>query len=273
MYKVFFRIVYGVVVALGLILTYNYTDSSIKTKYINEVGHEALADGAYETFVPNQFYNDQLLYDQTHVLEDMTLKVMLYEVVQIYFDKGELIINEGLFFLVHQLDGTPLDTYYSVNFITAKNTKVEFLGIRIASLPLYTAIISDTGSSYISRDAFIKDDVYEVITKLEIGVEMKTEPIVSTALNITNERYQLKQILSNYYDTNDQLPEAPVGVLHLAPVHIIDTTKQVLINMAIYMFAATIVTVFVFTFKKSKLGKKKPTPGLSKDLERIEKDE
>jgi hypothetical protein len=273
MYKVFFRIVYGIVVALGLILTYNYTDSNIKTAYINEVGAEALEAGAYETFVPNQFYNDQFLYDQTYILEDMTLKVMVYEVVQVYFEKGELVINEGIFFLIHQLEGTPLDSFYSVKFKTAKNTTVEFLGIRIASLPLYTAIIPDTGSSFIGRDYFIKDDQYEVVTNLQVGLELVEEPIIDASLNITNERYQLKQILSNYYENNSQLPETEIGVLSLAPAHIIDTTKWALINMAIYMLVATIVTVFVFTFKKSKLGKKKPTPGLARDLERIEKDE
>lgn len=271
MSKAFMRIIYGILISLGLILTYNYTDSNLKQNYINKIGEEALATESYDTFVPNQFFNKNLLYDEIHEVAEMKLKVMLYEVVRVSFVKDEIKIDEGMFFLIHQLGGKPLDDYYAIKLTGAKNTKVEFLGIKITKLPVYTAIIADTASSFLNKDNFVKDDVYEVITSLEIYTEFVEEPILRIGLNITNERYQLKPIILDYYATNNKLPEAPIGNLRLAPIHIIDTVKWVMINMAIYMLVATVLTVFVFTFKKRTLGRKKPTIGVALDLEKIKK--
>lgn len=269
MFKVLFRITYGLFVALGVILTYNYTDSNIKKAYINEIGLEAISNNEYDVFMPFRYYNINPLYDETITIEEKDIKVLVYEVVYVNIINDEIVIDEGIFFLMHQLDGEPLNKYLSVSILNGEHRKNEYLGIRVEKLPLHIAILQETGSSFLSKAQFIRNGEFDEITGYEIRFEDQMDPEIVKSMSIKETDFTVKEQLITYYESNQLLPDEAFSNIGLAPRHFVDTTKWSLINIAIYMGFATIATIFVFKYEKRRMGRGKPTSGLMKDIERV----
>jgi hypothetical protein len=267
MIKYINRILYALIAALGLMFVYNLTVANVKTSYLKEQGQIELDAGNYEYFVSSRFYDETPIFEETITSFDSTYHVLVYEVAFVKLINEQYFVTDGLFFIMHQTDGTPIEGYFDVFFTTESDIEVQYLGFRVLDFPLYSALDQDTESNMVPRSLFVKDGTYQNITGIRLS--LGEEVILEIPLLITDAEYNVKFELETSITTNNEVPSEAFGNVSYAPVIIIDSKNQVMINLSIYIVAIILFTVGLFTYQKKRLGKKEPTEGVQKDVAKL----
>lgn len=265
------RILFAMIAAIGLLLTYNFTDSAVRKDGIRKAATVALENEDLDFFVPFKYYNNQRLFDQIIEAEDHTLHIMVYEVVLVSrsVTSDEFVFRDGIFFLMEKIEGPSWGEYYSINVIASNNQQQEYLGFQLLDFPIFSAMNPDTAVQFIDRSQFKTGDIIMPITNIEMYLEGMEDPYISIPVNFTNERFSVMEQVVNYYETNDELPEEPFGNVSISTRVEIDATRWVILALAIYLLIVGGLTAFIFTYKKKTLGRKKATIGVEKDIERL----
>jgi hypothetical protein len=267
MIKYINRILYALIAALGLMFVYNLTVANVKTSYLKEQGQIELDAGNYEYFVSSRFYDETPIFEETITSFDSTYHVLVYEVAFVKLINEQYFVTDGLFFIMHQTDGTPIEGYFDVFFTTESDIEVQYLGFRVLDFPLYSALDQDNESNMVPRSLFVKDGTYQNITGIRLS--LGEEVILEIPLLITDAEYNVKFELETSITTNNEVPSEAFGNVSYAPVIIIDSKNQVMINLSIYIVAIILFTVGLFTYQKKRLGKKEPTEGVQKDVAKL----
>lgn len=265
------RMIFAFLAALGLLLVYNFTDSNVRKTEIKKEAIIALENNNLDFFVPFKYFNSTRLVDEIIETEDHTLHIMVYEVVLVSTEvsSNQYVFRDGLFFLMKMIEGPNWGEYYSVRLTASNNRQREYLGFRLLDLPIFSAMNQDTAVQFMDRSQFKSGDSIMPITKVDIFLEGIDEPYVSIPVNFTNERFSVLNQVVNYYDTEGELPNEPFGNVSISERLVINTSKWIYINTGIYLVLIGALTVFIFTYKKKYLGKKKSTIGVQKDIERL----
>ena len=271
MIKYINRILYALVAAIGVLFVYNLTMANVKTKYLMEQGEIALDAGNYEYFISTRFYDETPIYDELHVSGDKTYLIKIYEVAYVKLINEQYIVTDGLFFIMHQQTGELIDGYFNVTFNTESDLKVEYLGFRVLSLPLYSALDQDTASNMVPRYLFIEDLAFQNITGVTLS--LGEEVLLDLTFLIEESEFNIKSELENYILTNNDVPDSAFSNVSYAPIIIIDAKSEVTRNIIIYVVAISLFTFGLFTYRKKRLGKKEPTIGVQKDIEKLKDSE
>lgn len=265
------RMIFAFLAAIGLLLTYNFTDSAVRKDVIREAATEALANDDIDFFVPFKYFNADRLYDGIVETEDHTLHVMVYEVVLVStsLTSDEYVFRDGIFFLMEKIEGPKWGEYYSIKVVGSNNQQQEYLGFQLLDFPIYSAMNPDTAVQFIDRSQFRNGEMVLPITLIDMYLEGMDEPYVSIPVNFTNERFTVMDQVVEYYETNGELPEEPFNNVAISTRVEIDSTRWVILAFAIYAFIIGGLTWFVFVRKKKTMGRKKATIGVEKDIERL----
>lgn len=265
------RILFAMIAAIGLLLTYNFTDSAVRKDGIRKAATIALENEDLDFFVPFKYYNHVRLLDEVIEAEDHTLHIMVYEVVLVSrsVSSDEFVFRDGIFFLMEKIEGPSWGEYYSINVVASNNQQQEYLGFQLLDFPIYSAMNPDTAVQFIDRSQFKTGDNIMPITNIEMYLEGMEEPYISIPVNFTNERFNVMSQVIDYYETNEELPEEPFGNVSISTRVEIDATRWVILALAIYLLVIGALTAFIFTYKKKTLGRKKATIGVEKDIERL----
>ncbi|MBU1141339.1 MAG: hypothetical protein KKG64_02325, partial [Firmicutes bacterium] len=119
----------------------------------------------------------------------------------------------------------------------------------------------------IKKSLFELDSIFQSITKIEIYQE--NDLFTEIPLLIESSDFSVKADIEAYISANSIAPNESFGNVSMAPIIHIDTTPMVLRNIAIYSAIVIGLTVFIFSMKKRRLGKKEPTQGVKQDIERL----
>ncbi|MDG0889435.1 hypothetical protein [Paracholeplasma manati] len=265
------RMIFAFLAAIGLLLTYNFTDSAVRKDVIREAATEALANDDIDFFVPFKYFNADRLYDGIVETEDHTLHVMVYEVVLVSTSvtSDEYVFRDGIFFLMEKIEGPKWGEYYSIKVVGSNNQQQEYLGFQLLDFPIYSAMNPDTAVQFIDRSQFKNGEMILPITQIDMYLEGMDEPYISIPVNFTNERFTVMDQVVAYYETNGELPEEPFNNVSISTRVEIDSTRWVILAFAIYAFIIGGLTWFVFVRKKKTMGRKKATIGVEKDIERL----
>lgn len=265
------RMIFAFLAAIGLLLTYNFTDSAVRKDVIREAATEALANDDIDFFVPFKYFNADRLYDGIVETEDHTLHVMVYEVVLVStsLTSDEYVFRDGIFFLMEKIEGPKWGEYYSIKVVGSNNQQQEYLGFQLLDFPIYSAMNPDTAVQFIDRSQFRNGEMVLPITQIDMYLEGMDEPYISIPVNFTNERFTVMDQVVEYYETNGELPEEPFNNVSISTRVEIDSTRWVILAFAIYAFIIGGLTWFVFVRKKKTMGRKKATIGVEKDIERL----
>lgn len=265
------RILFAMIAAIGLLLTYNFTDSAVRKDGIRKAATIALENEDLDFFVPFKYYNNVRLLDEVIEAEDHTLHIMVYEVVLVSrsVSSDEFVFRDGIFFLMEKIEGPSWGEYYSINVVASNNQQQEYLGFQLLDFPIYSAMNPDTAVQFIDRSQFKTGDNIMPITNIEMFLEGMEEPYISIPVNFTNERFNVMSQVIDYYETNEELPEEPFGNVSISTRVEIDATRWVILALAIYLLVVGALTAFIFTYKKKTMGRKKATIGVEKDIERL----
>lgn len=265
------RMIFAFLAALGLLMVYNFTDSAVRKSEIRKEAVIALENETLDFFVPFKYYNNHKLVDEVIETENHTLHIMVYEVVLVSTSvtSNDYVFRDGLFFLMEMIEGPNWGEYYSVKLTASNNQQAEYLGFRLLDLPIYSAMNPDTAVQFMDRSQFKSGDSIMPITQVDLFLEGMNEPYVSIPVNFTNERFSVMNQVIEYYEAEGDLPTEPFNNVSISERLVINTSKWIYINTAIYLVVVGALTAFIFTYKKKTLGKKKSTIGVEKDIERL----
>lgn len=265
------RILFAMIAALGLLMTYNFTDSAVRKEGIRKAATIALENEDLDFFVPFKYYNNVRLLDEIIEAEDHTLHIMVYEVVLVSrsVSSDEFVFRDGIFFLMEKIEGPSWGEYYSINVVASNNQQQEYLGFQLLDFPIFSTMNPDTAVQFIDRSQFKTGDNIMPITNIEMYLEGMQDPYITIPVNFTNERFGVMNQVIDFYETNGELPEEPFGNVSISTRVEIDSTRWVILALAIYLLVIGALTAFIFTYKKKTLGRKKATIGVEKDIERL----
>jgi hypothetical protein len=177
-------------------------------------------------------------------------------------------VTEGFQVILHQLGNRSLITPF-LGVAKGSSVEVTYLGIQISSLPIYTLIASDNMGTFYGRDRFNVNGVFEPIQSLEI--KTSEQSFYQMELSLDREDFILENRLMSYITQNQNVPTSDFLEVGYSPVIVINTQPQVVRNSIIYSLTALVLTFFIFGIKKRYMGKREVTPGLEKDIKRLEK--
>lgn len=265
------RILFAMIAALGLLMTYNFTDSAVRKEGIRKAATIALENEDLDFFVPFKYYNNVRLLDEIIEAENHTLHIMVYEVVLVSrsVTSNEFVFRDGIFFLMEKIEGPSWGEYYSINVVASNNQQQEYLGFQLLDFPIFSTMNPDTAVQFIDRSQFKTGDNIMPITNIEMYLEGMQDPYITIPVNFTNERFGVMNQVIDFYETNGELPEEPFGNVSISTRVEIDSTRWVILALAIYLLVIGALTAFIFTYKKKTMGRKKATIGVEKDIERL----
>lgn len=267
MIKYINRIIYSLLVAIGLMLVFNLTDSYARTLYLEEEGAVALSEENYEFFISVRFYNEVPVVDMVINQGERTLNLKIYETAYVQLIEDEYSVTDGLYVLMHQTGGDDLTDFFTVRLMSGTSITQDYMGVKIFSLPLYSFIEEETRAPIIKKDLFEVAGVFQDITKIEIYQE--NDLFTEIALSITESDFSVKSEIEAYILANGEVPNDSFGNVSMAPIIDINTLPLVLRNIGIYSVIMIGLTVLFFRAKK-KYGKKEPTIGVKKDIDRLD---
>jgi hypothetical protein len=266
------RIFYAVLAALGLMLVFYISDARARKAYLGETGAIALEEGRYEAFLPGGFHKRDPLINQDVTIDGRSFKVIIYEVG--YYESvtdGVYVAKQGITVLLHQQSGDPLEDMFDVAVHTDGPEAYPYLGYHVDPLDLYAILNQDTGESIILTTDFPEGTHLESIDLLD---DIEGEKVLyQLTLDLTLSDLSIKQQLETYANTNQAIPTEDFDEIIVIPRVRIDTSRAVLIGILIYVVSISALTYGLFFFKRKRLGKKAPTEGVMKDIEKMKNEQ
>jgi hypothetical protein len=268
MIKFFNRMLFALVIAIGLMAVYYMTEQYVITNYLVKLGEEALEEENYIFFMPARFYEEDPIEDFVYTVEERTFVIRIYEVARIQLIDDEFVVSDGIFFMMHQLEGTPIGTYFEVNYEREDSHVIEYLGTRQFTLNFYQAIMQSNSRPILLKSDFLVEDNYLDLVNINITLEDETSFDIPVHVDFTT--FTIKDQIDQFIETNDDTPREPFSNVLIAPqVEVIDVNHLVIRNTIIYVVVSLFVTVLIFKYRNKRLGRKKATEGLEKDISRV----
>ena len=261
------RIIFALIVALGLMLVSSITDEYYRSREILEIANQKLEDKDYEALISAAYYNETPVFEETIDIENKEFVVIIYEAAHLTEVSSGLKVLDGFQLLVIQKSGEMLSEYFDVLVNANNDVEASYTGFNLYNLGLYSIVDSDTQGSLLLRNYFEKDGVYQTITKITFSKE--EEVILEINLSLTEDLFTIKAPLENYVLTNEVGPKVDIeGVNYNEPI-VINVSNKIIRNVVIYLVVVILVYCFVFVRKRKFLGRTKATQGLVKDIDRI----
>jgi hypothetical protein len=258
------RIVYAMVVAIGMMLVFNVVDSQVRSNVLQEQGLQAIADGDFDRMLAVRFYHQTKLVDTTFSIDDATFELFIYDAAFVRNENDTLVVYGGVTVLFHQTSGTPLSEPFHLRYRSGEELVANQMGFQVVKLPVYSGVHPETFSAVVP-----KADLDTPLTSLELeknGVILATIPLSIAASDLT-----VHQAVAAYIAAHGSVPKVPFDMVGVTPTVAIDTSLHVVFFAALYLIAVTMATYLFFVKKKQKLGSVKPTEGILKDIQNIQR--
>lgn len=269
--RAFKRILYGIVAALGLSVVIILTQQQAFNRTANELGSEALAQSDFEFFISSRYYHTTPIIEDTFTMGDYTFDAKIYNVANIRLIDGVYDVVEGFEIILHQPAPPYIDMPFSAIITTDHETiEVEFQGYQVGTLPVYVFLEVDERSTMFAQRRFTEDDIFYPPTTIEIlhfG-----EIIGAYDVSMTNDDFQLTELLNAYLDTNDAAPTEAFDEVGYGVLITVDSTEEVIRNGLIYVGIVLVIMYLIFVYRKQRLGKAEATEGLKKDIMKLKDD-
>lgn len=268
--KIVNRIIYGLIVAVGLMLVATITDEYYRSREVLAITEETLDNQAYTDFISSAYFSEIPVFEQTLSIDNNEYLVLVYNAAHITESNDELLAIEGFQFLMIQKSGTHLPEFFDVKVQSGEDFEVVYTGFNLYNQGLYAIYHPDTQGSLIMRRQFTEDDVFQDIDS--IVFEKDGEVLLTLDIDLTEDMLTVGALLQSYLDANNEVPTVNIeGVNYKEPL-VIDVQNFVIRNVIIYLVVVVIGYVLIFMRKKKTLGKEQATENLKKDIERLQND-
>ncbi len=266
--KIVNRIIFGLIVAVGIMLVAQITDEYYRSRAIIEITEEKLSKHAYTDLISAAYYHETPVFEETILLDDKELLVLIYQAAHVTSSSNqELIVLDGFQLLIIQNEGEYFPDYYDVNVYAKQDIVVNYTGFNLYKLGVYSIFDPETKGSLILENYYQIDGEFQTIEKLVFDKE--GEVIFELEVELTKEMLTITEPLETYIELNNEAPNKEIdGVNYNEPLELSFRDKLAR-NMVIYLVVVIIVYYLVFIRKPKTLGKDKATEGLQKDIEQL----
>lgn len=259
---------FTVAVLLGYMIVFSTVNKSLVEKQVQELGEKAIENNDFSHFIPTRYYDETPKYNFVLEGQGVSFEVYVYNVGLISQKEDNLYdVKEGLSFIFVLKNGE-IENFSKVKLQLSSLKEIDFRLVRIAKLPIYFLANDESQVQYLKLEDMQDETSYYPLTEISINNNGNTISYVFTPLDINE--FQLKEPLLNHLNTYNEPPSESFGFVKVSPVFKINTFGPVLLWTAIYMFGVAIIVFIYFLIKNRKnLGRKKPTEGLQKDIDRV----
>ncbi|TNF07155.1 MAG: hypothetical protein EP317_05330 [Bacillota bacterium] len=275
MIKYINRIVLVLLAGLGLLTTYNLSEAHVISTYLNDKGEEAINEGNYTFFMPSRYYNDNILQEFTHVEGNRSFVVRIYEVARIMSDDEGLRVEDGIFLLVEQLTGEDFPYTFDVEYQAGDDIVIPYVMKKQLSLPLYASIQKQTERTIVLKNDFYDEDTESYLSLSEIRLFQDNNFIITIPVNVDFDTFVIKEQIETYLASHEN--NAPTedfdAVSVTERIVPVDHDNIILRNLIIYVSIIIILTIVFFRYKNNRLGRKKATEGLQKDVAKLKENQ
>lgn len=262
----------AILVGLGFLAVYTVSDATYRKNEYSELGQQALEEDNIEFFMNSYFYNKSPYYHDTFTQNLRSYELYIYEVAGYVNKDNNIITKKAMNIIIRQIDGQPIANRMIFKIFQKDVEEPQsFLLIQMGNLPVYVVRTADGSyNGNIELDWFYRDNVYQEIEKIEIAFEHIGGTTVVYDLEVNPDDFHFAQLLQDYYDEHDNAPEVETNIIGISKNVAISTNPLVWLWSGIY-----IIIVFGGYFglkaynKYKKMGRKDLTPGLEKDVEKI----
>lgn len=268
--KIINRIIFGLIVAVGLMLVATITDEYFRSREIIKITEEKLAEEAYTDLISAAYFHETPVFEETIIQNDKEFLVLIYQAAHITSTNDGLVVLDGFQLLVIQKSGESLAEYFDVIVYADQDIEVVYGGFNLYNLNLYSVFDPDTQGSLFLENYYVKDDVFQTINKIVFD---KDETIIfEIDVELTQDMLTISEHLETYIDTYNEAPNKEIeGVNYNEPLQI-SIRDKVVRNTIIYLVVVMVVYYLIFIRKPKTLGKDKATEGLKKDIDRLKDD-
>lgn len=268
--KIINRIIFGLIVAVGLMLVATITDEYYRSREIIKITEEKLAEEAYTDLISAAYFHETPVFEETIIQNDKEFLVLIYQAAHITSTNDGLVVLDGFQLLVIQKSGESLAEYFDVIVYADQDIEVVYGGFNLYNLNLYSVFDPDTQGSLFLENYYVKDDVFQTINKIVFD---KDETIIfEIDVELTQDMLTISEHLETYIDTYNEAPNKEIeGVNYNEPLQI-SIRDKVVRNTIIYLVVVMVVYYLIFIRKPKTLGKDKATEGLKKDIDRLKDD-
>lgn len=258
------RVTYALCVALGLILVFLVTDGMYKSEETAQYEAIAFESKEFDRFIAARYYSpDFIVLSQT--IDDISIDFYIYEVASTSKDQISL---HGLVIFMHQLNGTPLENGFTLRLYTDQEEYIDVECIKWRDLALYVTYDTENSSNSIKYDLF--KDVNSILG-LEI-IQNESTVLELNQLNIEINELNLDQKLLEYYSVEEVFPNEDVEGISRVRQRFLTTNIMVWVYMSLYsLFFIFATLIYYYIQNRKKMGNKELTPGLEKDIARLNK--
>jgi len=260
------RIIFGLVVAIGLMLVASITDEYYRSREILKLTKEHLENEAYEKFISAAYYHQTPVYEENIEIEDNSYLVLVYNAAHIKQTQTDHQVSEGFQVLVIQKTGIALPEYFDVDISFGEET-LSYAGFNLYNQNIYTFYNQDNNKTLIYEDDLIINDVFYNINNISFIKDGNT--LFDLDITLDQSMLNLKSDLSNYILENGTKPTENLNDIIYANPVIINTKNEVIRNVLIYLVIVIVSYVLLFVKKRKNLGVKQATEGLKKDIEQL----
>ncbi len=261
------RIMFGLIIAVGLMLVYTITDEYYRSREIMDIVGQKLEDQDYQDIISAAYYDETPVFEETIIQDDQEFLVLIYQAAHITDTTNGLLVLDGFQLLVAQKSGEMLPEYFDVFVSAQSDIEVSYTGFNMYNLGLYSVFDPDTQGSLFLRNYFEKDGANSSINQITFSKDDVI--ILDIEVDLSESLFTLKTPLENYIDLNDDVPKTDIQDVNYNSPIIIDIRDKVIRNVIIYLTAAFITYYLMFIRKRKTLGREKMSEGLKKDVDKL----
>lgn len=263
--RVLNRIIYSIIVALGLFVTLSISRENEAKDYLRELALEAASEGNIEYFVATRYYAPTPLTVETLSFKEVEFELYVYNTANLVRHDGGFAVIEGFQIILHQISGDPYYEVFGIRVITSfDDLFVEREATKVFDTPIYSFKLHNELRPTFNQALFFKDGVYQNVTTIEFfdfeGL------LTSVNLLIEIDDFQLATYLLDDANSIGDAPLSNTTHYHVSPIIHIPFSYQVILHGAIYVLIAIPITYFLFIFRRNK-GKIPMSEGLKRDVD------
>lgn len=261
------RIMFGLIIAVGLMLVYTITDEYYRSREIMAIASQKLEDKEYQDLISSAYYDETPVFEETITQNNKEFLVLIYQAAHVTDTSTGLLVLDGFQLLVVQNSGEMLPEYFDVFVNAESDIEVSYTGFNLYNLGFYSVFDPDTQGSLFLRNYFEKDGIYQTINQITFSKDDMT--ILDIEVDLTESLFTLKTPLENYINLNDEAPKSDILGANYNTPFIIDIRDKVTRNVVIYLAIAMTTYYLIFIRQRKTLGRDKMSEGLKKDVDKL----
>lgn len=266
--RIFMRIVFALIVAMGLGLVIVQANAKAFDQKVNELGQIALKEKNYGFFVSERYYMEEPLLEDVWHVGTSTYRLFVYHVAAVRYEALTPVIVQGFQIFLEKISGPGIMVPYQGVIRTVNDERtLTFYAFQIADLPVYAMLDMENDSSFYNEEDLTIEGIFQETSAFDIV--KNGEVIASYPLHIKQNDLLLKSRLSAYILLHGDVPKHNTDDIFMTSAFTFDSRSLVIRDSVIYLVVVGVLFYGFFVYQKKRLGRRDATEGLKKDIEKL----